>query len=155
MSTTVAKQLYLAGVLTVLFSLILGGIGSISGEAIDSTFFASTGLTMLVISLLLRNGADPITEASEGSKENVVSFLEKHTDALITGGLVFAGLALIGGPIVGALIFGFAEEMDYDYDEGFGEVMVAVKNLGGSSGPTYYAFLLGLIYFLSPKDKKP
>jgi hypothetical protein len=134
----------LAGILQILPA-------TVAGTTVEGGFFTSTGLAMIVLAWLKeRPGVARHQESAGAAKESFISRFGGH---LALGGLVFAGLALIGAPII-AIILKLAEE-EMDLSEEAAAVVTTIKSIGDVAGPAYYAFLLGLVYFVSPKDKGP
>lgn len=147
------RTIFVIGVLSVLTGLLQILPATVAGITVEAAFYTSTGLAMIVLAWL-REGRGRGSAPADEESAKTESFASRYGGYLILGGLVFAGLALISAPIIAVL-------MKFMVDEGveLGEEATAafdsIRALGQSSGPSYYAFLLGLVYFLSSKKSAP
>ena len=146
------RLILVLGYSSVVAGLLIVASNAITGWEADAAFLITTGLAIIVMAWLRHRSAPEIQIEGHAVKDTE-SFFSRNGGYIVLGGFVFAGLLLISLPIL-AMLFGLLREEGIEFDDVI-PFIDTLRGLGESTGPTYYAFLLGLIYFLSPKDNKP
>lgn len=142
---TVGKAVYGMGFLSIVIGLSLTVLSYFSEAPVNLAFFIATGITMIAANWLRHSRGD-MSKERKGSD----STAGKNTGYIIVGAFIFAGLAIIGVPIATVLV-SLAQEESEAFGEKLQTVSSAISTIGDAAGPAYYAFLLGVLYFLSPK----
>jgi len=122
-------------------------INVILGQSGNIAFFVATGITLVVASWIHAKGGSAEPEAAVDED----SFVRENKSHLLLGAFILVGAAVVAAPLI-ALLMEVSRKLQPYGNDIPSDVGGA---LGFSSGVSYYAFLLGVLYFLSPKKGFP
>jgi len=127
------------------------GLGKAVSDAIllqetDIAFFVSTGIALVVASWL-QIKHETVSEQDQDIRDSIIS---KNMGYIILGLFILIGLVLLAAPFI-AILIAAIPEMDVDEDY----ISDVINTFKFPSGTSYYAFLLGVLYFLSSKNNFP